>query len=208
MTLVAQSEAENETTERKPGWAWLGYLLVAVVTLGTASFAVGCYVRQFGGDLSASHTRWGEFGDFLGGVLNPFFALIALFLLLLTVRLQTRELTQSTTELRRSAHALREQSDSLRRQNFERTFFEMVRLQHDIIRDLDLGEKTSGRDCFRVFFERRLREAHTAANGETPGRVRLFFVETVLSVFIGIFACGRRRFGSFCGVQRPGISFG
>jgi len=32
MTLVAQSEAENETTERKPGWAWLGYLLVAVVT--------------------------------------------------------------------------------------------------------------------------------------------------------------------------------
>ena len=83
MILLAQSEAENETTERKSGWAWLGYLLVAVVTLGTASFAVGCYVRQFGGDLSASHTRWGEFGDFLGGVLNPFFALIALFLLLL-----------------------------------------------------------------------------------------------------------------------------
>ena len=85
----------------------------------------------------------------------------------LTVRLQTRELTQSTTELRRSARALREQSDSLRRQNFERTFFEMVRLQHDIIRDLDLGGKTSGRDCFRVFFERRLRDAHTAANRQT-----------------------------------------
>ena len=30
----------------------------------------------------------------------------------------------------------------------------------------------------------------------------------ISSVFIGVFACGRRRFGSFCGVQHPGISFG
>ena len=44
----------------------------------------------------------------------------------------------------------------------------MVRLQHDIIRDLDLGEKASGRDCFRVFFEKRLRDAHTAAKKEEP----------------------------------------
>ena len=28
------------------------------------------------------------------------------------------------------------------------------------------------------------------------------------SVFIGVLACGRRRFGSFCRVQSPGISFG
>ena len=130
---MAPTEAVNENAERKPGRAWLGYLLVAVATLGTASFAVGCYVGQFGDSLSASQTRWGEFGDYLGGVLSPIFALIGLFVLLRTVSLQTRELELSTAELQKSASALREQSDSLRRQNFERTFFEMVRLQHDII---------------------------------------------------------------------------
>ena len=114
-------------------------------------------------------------------VLNPFFALIAIFVLLLTVRLQTRELKLSTTELRNSARALREQSDSLRRQNFERTFFEMVRLQHDIIRDLHLGKETHGRDCFRIFFEKRLKNAYTAAKRDVaePGKR----VERAYSVF-------------------------
>ena len=178
---MALTEAVNENTERKPGRTWLGYLLVAVATLGTASFAVGCYVGQFGDSLSASHTRWGEFGDYLGGVLNPIFALIGLFVLLRTIHLQTRELALSTTELQKSATALREQSDSLRRQNFERTFFEMVRLQHDIIRDLDLGEKTSGRDCFRVFFEKRLRDAHTAAKKEEPETRKRIELASLLS---------------------------
>ena len=178
---MAPTEAVNENAKRKPGRAWLGYLLVAVATLGTASFAVGCYVGQFGDSLSASQTRWGEFGDYLGGVLSPIFALIGLFVLLRTVSLQTRELELSTAELQKSASALREQSDSLRRQNFERTFFEMVRLQHDIIRDLDLGETTRGRDCFRIFFEKRLRDAYDGPGRQEPEPKKR--IETAYSIF-------------------------
>ena len=42
--------------------------------------------------------------------------------------------------------------------------------------------------------------------GRTSGAALLR--RAISSVFIGVFACGRRRFGSFCGVQHPGISFG
>ena len=80
--------------------------------------------------------------------------------------LQTRELQLSTEELRNSVSVLREQSRALERQNFERTFFELVRLHHDIIKDLDFRRDdvvtASGRDCFRVFCK-RFRALHDEA---------------------------------------------
>ena len=147
------------------------YVSVIVAIALVLTFAGGCYVYQFGGALSESHSRWGEFGDYLGGVLNPIFALIALMVLLYTVHLQTRELHLSTNELRNSASALREQSRSLQHQNFERTFFEMIQLHCSIIEDLDLRKgnvvTASGRDCFRVFC-RRLRIVYDRVQETRP----------------------------------------
>ena len=136
-----------------------GYiLLIAGIASLPALLAAGCYVYRFGPRLSDDHSRWGEFGDFLGGILNPTFGFIALLALFYTVYLQTRELQLSTEELRNSVSVLREQSRALDRQNFERTFFELVRLHHDIIKDLDFRRDdvvtASGRDCFRVFCKR------------------------------------------------------
>ena len=50
------------------------------------------------------------------------------------------------------------QNDTLRLQSFENTFFQLLRLQNDIVNAIDLtrtdtGEVTvKGRDCFRVFY--------------------------------------------------------
>ena len=113
-----------------------------------AVVACGFYVFQFGWVPSVNHTRWGEFGDYLGGVLNPGLALIAIVILLRTLHLQR-------TEFQLQRIALAEQAKSLRVQNFERAFFEMIRLHHNIVNDLELrkdGDVTvSGRDCFRTF---------------------------------------------------------
>lgn len=154
--------------------------------------SVAAYIFQFWGDLADSHSRWGEFGDYLGGILNPIFALLALFALLFTIVLQSRELRNSTHELATSARALNEQSALLKLQSFERTFFEMVRLHHDIIKDLDLVPSlhgrpqnkppTIGRDCFRIFFE-RLKEYHGQANRELGGREQLAIVQNAYSHF-------------------------
>ena len=148
--------------------------------------SVAVYVFHFSGGLADNHSRWGEFGDYLGGILNPIFALLALLALLFTIVLQSRELRNSTRELPTSALALKEQSASLKTQNFERTFFAMVRLHHDIIKDLDLvtarhgrpspGSSTVGRDCFRVFFD-KLKSDHEDATRTFTGHGQQIIVQ-------------------------------
>ena len=139
-------------------------IIAGVIFLSTVAF----YVYQFGGSLSACHSRWGEFGDYTGGVLNPIFALFALVVLLRTVQLQTDELRLSNRELQHSSKALRDQSASLQLQNFERTFFEMVRLHHDIIKDLYLETTIRGRDCFRVLYDEELRRYYKPIKEPRP----------------------------------------
>ena len=126
--------------------------------IAMAVVAGGFYVFQFGWVPSVNHTRWGEFGDYIGGVLNPGLALIAIVILLRTLHLQRTEFQLQRIELTKSVKVLAEQAESLRVQNFERAFFEMIRLHHSIVNDLELrkdGDVTvSGRDCFRTFCAR------------------------------------------------------
>lgn len=49
--------------------------------------------------LSLTPTDWGAFGDYFGGMTNPFVSLVALFLLFLTYRSQREELRRTTNAL-------------------------------------------------------------------------------------------------------------
>lgn len=78
----------------------LGPGLKKLIWLGVASawIAIGLYVYKFvysTGDwfvLSPSKQEWGTFGDYLGGILNPFFSYRAFLGVLFTVILQARQL--------------------------------------------------------------------------------------------------------------------
>lgn len=79
-------------------------LRASLLTTATiAVIAVVSYVGWFGIliDLPASHTpsTWGEFGDFVGGVMNPIVAACALYWLTMSVRLQKLELKAARDEL-------------------------------------------------------------------------------------------------------------
>lgn len=93
---------------------------------------------------------WGAMGDYFGGMLNPTFALLGLFALLKTIRIQSEELRTSNkaleysneelqltrTEAHLSREALQEQSNSIKLQNFENTFFNMINLHNEIIQGI------------------------------------------------------------------------
>lgn len=123
------------------------------------------YVFTFGVHLSQSQETWGQFGDFLGGVLNPIFSFLALIGLLITIALQVRQLRISAHELRSAEAALSAQSDATRVQNFETSFFQLLRLHNDVVNAIDLqseeGRITKGRDCFKVFVNRLEKELLT-----------------------------------------------
>lgn len=86
--------------------------------------------------------EWGTFGDFIGGTLNPLFALFSLFAIIYTIKIQTKELQLSREELEATRKELegsriaqQEQSESLKLQNqatklqmFENTFFKLIDL--------------------------------------------------------------------------------
>lgn len=154
--------------------------LIFVTALLALFVDVVLYSLHFPGGIGNNHSRWAEFGDFLGGTLNPLFALLGLLGLLLTIGLQSRELKNSTRELANSVRALNEQGAAVRLQNFERTFFEMVRLHHDIVKAMDLRDAnnnvtTAGRDCFRVFYD-RFKRRHGDANSRFNTREQAVIV--------------------------------
>jgi hypothetical protein len=78
---------------------------------------------------------WGTFGDFVGGLLNPLVAFLALFWLTRSVQIQR-------TELRETRAALDEQSATLEKQRFEDTFFALLD-QHNKVLDTLSDRKQS-----------------------------------------------------------------
>jgi hypothetical protein len=72
------------------------FALLAAVLLA------GLYLWQFHDGLAKSQGTWGEFGDFIGGALNPIIGLFGLFALFMTLVLQSKELEATRQELQRS----------------------------------------------------------------------------------------------------------
>lgn len=78
--------------------------------------------------LSNDQGHWGQFGDFLGGVLNPLVAFAALLALLYATGLQRAELRAAQVELKRSAEAMLAQHEVMKQEAFEATFFRLLDL--------------------------------------------------------------------------------
>lgn len=111
-----------------PRWLLNATLVVIVV----AAIAVTLYFCNFGGTLSSRHHIWAEFGEYVGGVLSPLFALAALFAVLYTIIIQSRELRESSEQIHKSQAVLERQVAVLARQNFESTFFHMLSLYNEL----------------------------------------------------------------------------
>lgn len=140
---------------------------MAYVGAAVACVVLAAYVIYFIGQPLGGPEQWGQFGDYVGGLLNPTFSFLALLALLATLGLQVRELRLSVQELRNSAEALTKQNETLRLQTFEGTFFQLLRLHNDIVNSVEVPHLTlKGRACFARFLdllERHLEEnaAHT-----------------------------------------------
>lgn len=95
----------------------IGIIAIALLFLLGASII---YYVNFSGNLSDQHDRWGTFGDFMGGTLNPLLSFLSLIALLLTIILQNQELVETRNEIKltreaqeKSEIALSEQSETL-----------------------------------------------------------------------------------------------
>jgi hypothetical protein len=123
--------------------------LLIVAIIGGIS-AIYFYLSTFCGDdtskceLIPNLEKWGQTGDFFGGLLNPFFTFLGLLFVGITIRQNQQALKQSETELqlsrkelRKSSEALQAQVKTIERQRFENTFFQLLAMFNEIIEGLD-----------------------------------------------------------------------
>jgi len=104
-------------------------LILAFYALPRANFSI-----------STDPSYWGAFGDYVGGILNPLFGIFTLIGLALSIYLQNEilevqkeELANTRKELERSTTALVIQNKTMLAQNFEGTFFQMLRRQSELL---------------------------------------------------------------------------
>ena len=116
---------------------WLKSLVALSIVI--ACISVGMYLNNFGNDLSEKQEVWGQFGDYIGGTLNPLFALTALLALIYTIVLQSKELRNSAIQLEKSAEALNNQNRVLENQNIEATFFKLLNVYSEIVKELHIN---------------------------------------------------------------------
>lgn len=130
----------NKKTKKKIPWILILFGLFAFFCIVSV---FGVYSISFKDFSFISDTeKFGQFGDFIGGTLNPILAFLSFMALLYTIKIQMDELKLSREELEATREELKgsriaqqEQSESLKLQNqatklqmFENTFFQLLNL--------------------------------------------------------------------------------
>ena len=181
----------------QPEKSKLGALMIGAIAVSAIWIGAGVAIYH----MLPQWSERGQFGDMFGAV-NALFSGLAFGILIFAIwfqreelglqreelQLQRKELELTRKELQRSASAQEGSQKALHIQNFERTFFEMVRLHNDIVKDLDFGrrpgsaETMSGRNGFRYLFE-IFGDCHGKANTKFNRSGQLTIVQEAYSSF-------------------------
>lgn len=110
------------------GFALFG--LVAVVGALVLHFFIGLDLPVISASNVSTASYWGQFGDFVGGFLNPVLSFLALIAVVLSLRSQSAELVAAREEAQSAQSQQKaqteifgKQSNLIERQNFENVYF-------------------------------------------------------------------------------------
>ncbi|MFW6526200.1 putative phage abortive infection protein [Acinetobacter baumannii] len=133
-----QSEDKIEKIE-----SLMNFSIVLAVSIFLVVF--GLYFFKFGdGTLAETKADWGTFGDFVGGLLNPTIAALALYWLISSVKLQIEELKETNKALSETVETAKKQQNQVSLQNFENLFFQLLKTKTNVTNDIVLyGKKFS-----------------------------------------------------------------
>lgn len=82
-------QAEQYVSDQEDEFLLKRSVTVFFCVVGFALLALVFYFKNFHGDFADQDT-WGQFGDFLGGVLNPAIGLATVYLILVSIRMQKK----------------------------------------------------------------------------------------------------------------------
>lgn len=108
------------------------FLIIVFIILGLYYLHVGRFLDSNAKEIDMA-AIFGQFGDYIGGILNPILGFCTFIGLLYTInlqiesiKLQREELQATREELKRSAEAQEQSAKIFQQQQFETTFFSML----------------------------------------------------------------------------------
>ena len=114
-------------------------MAIAGIAVAAIVFVPSFYLVYFDGSITTDNDKWGAFGDYVGGTLNPILSFFALIALLYTIHIQSKELKLSRDELELTREELTKTADAAQKQS---EHFEREERRSDIYR---LIEKLANR---------------------------------------------------------------
>lgn len=97
------------------GVAFLAFIVIALL-----------YLYKFNDGLSDRQEVWGQFGDFLGGSLNPILGFLTVIILVNTLKTQRRELRDAKKAIKTNNRLIKSQLRFMELQALENTFFKLL----------------------------------------------------------------------------------
>lgn len=131
LTIRKLDVSMNQKTEKPSGSdydglvrfvSWTPFIAGAVLLVLVMAYIFAFYQNGWAKD----QVTWGQFGDYIGGLLNPLVAGFALLALVASVRLQKAELAATREELKESRQAMQEQAKIAEQQRSEQRFFDCM----------------------------------------------------------------------------------
>lgn len=104
---------------------WTVELLIFLV-LVIAAIVLYQYFSSFSGAKSTDQAVWGQFGDYVGGTLNPILGFVSILILAVTLNMQRVELRESRNNALANNAILEKQLNAMHAQSLEATFFKLL----------------------------------------------------------------------------------
>lgn len=102
------------------------FFTIVISSILIVCVVIGSYFFVFPYSIENTKSDWGAFGDFIGGTLNPVFGFMGLMAILLTLRLQIKEMSLTREQLTKSAQAL-EQAKEISKKELEQIIKEEIK---------------------------------------------------------------------------------
>lgn len=173
---------------------WIPIIITAIVV-------IGLWVWTYFALVDRDKDWRGTFGDMFGGI-NALFSGLAFGGIIITILLQSKELSlqrdelkNTTEELKRTANAQEDtgkavaaQLQMMEKQQFESAFFNLLQMHSELVKNIDIRKKVNmgnlqvklesvtihGKDCFKFFYE-TFKTSYTSTNNPDFNAVYLAF---------------------------------
>lgn len=121
------------------------------MALGFLAVLMAAYLFAFvRNGWSTNPETWGHLGDYIGGLLSPLVAGLALMALVVGVRLQKAEMAETRKELADSRLAMEQQAKSIEQQRREQRFFDLLNIYSATLNAISFADSADARGVLHV----------------------------------------------------------